>query len=57
MASLYELCDILIKGDYFLTLNGLLKVVRDASIKCKFSFKVLYKLNAALYSPEFYDVD
>jgi hypothetical protein len=49
MASLYELCDILIKGDYFLTLNGLLKVVRDASIKCKFSFKVLYKLNAALY--------
>jgi hypothetical protein len=42
MASLYKLCDILIKGDYFLSFDDLLKVIRDASIKHKFSFKVLH---------------
>jgi hypothetical protein len=41
--SLYELCNILIKGDYFLTFNDLLKVIYNAFIKHKFSFKVLYK--------------
>jgi hypothetical protein len=42
MAFLYKLRDILIKGDYFLSFDDLLKVIRDASVKHKFSFKVLY---------------
>jgi hypothetical protein len=32
-----------VEGDYFLTFKALLKVIRDASIKHKFFFKVLYK--------------
>jgi hypothetical protein len=32
-----------IKGDYFLTFKDLLKVIRNASVRHKFSFKVLYK--------------
>jgi hypothetical protein len=43
MASLRELCDMPIKGDYFLTFDDLLKVICDASVKHKFSFKVLHK--------------
>jgi hypothetical protein len=43
MASLYKLCDIPVEGDYFLTFKDLLEVIRDASIKHKFSFKVLHK--------------
>jgi len=43
MASLHELRELLIVGDYFLSFDDLLKVVCDASIKHKFSFKVLYK--------------
>jgi hypothetical protein len=43
IASLYKLRDILIEGDYFFTFKDLLKVIRDASVKHKFSFKVLYK--------------
>jgi hypothetical protein len=43
MASLHELRELLIIGDYFLSFNDLLKVIRNASIKHKFSFKVLYK--------------
>jgi hypothetical protein len=42
MASLYKLRDMPIKGDYFLSFDDLLKVIRDASIKHKFSFKVPY---------------
>ncbi len=43
MASLYELCELPIKRDYFLSFKDLLKVVRDISIKYKFSFQVPYK--------------
>jgi hypothetical protein len=43
MAFLYELCNMPVKGDYFLSFNDLLEVIRDASIKYKFSFKVLHK--------------
>ena len=43
IASLYELRELLIIRDYFLLFNDLLKVIRDISIKHKFSFKVLYK--------------
>ena len=43
MASLYELRKLPIVGDYFLLFDDLLKVVCDASIKDKFSFKVLHK--------------
>jgi hypothetical protein len=43
MASLYKLRDIPKEGDYFLSFNNLLKVIRNASIKHKFSFKTLYK--------------
>jgi len=43
MASLYELRELLIIGDYFLLFDDLLKVIRDISIKYKFSFKTLHK--------------
>jgi hypothetical protein len=43
IASLYELRELLIIRDYFLSFNDLFKVIRDISIKYKFSFKVLYK--------------
>jgi hypothetical protein len=43
MASLYKLRELLAKGDYFLSFDDLLKVVRDASIKYKFSFKIPHK--------------
>ena len=40
MASLYELRDMPKEGDYFLSFDDLLKVIYDASVKHKFSFKV-----------------
>jgi len=43
MALLYKLRELPIIGDYFLLFDDLLKVVCDASIKHKFSFKVLHK--------------
>jgi hypothetical protein len=43
MASLYELRELLIKGDYFLLFDDLLKVICDAFVKHKFSFKTLHK--------------
>jgi hypothetical protein len=43
ISSLHELRDIPVKGDYFLTFNDLLKVIRDASVKHKFSFKVPHR--------------
>jgi hypothetical protein len=43
MASLYELRDMPKEGDYFLSFDDLLKVIRDAFVKHKFSFKTLYK--------------
>jgi hypothetical protein len=43
MASLYKLRDISVEGDYFLSFNNLLEVIRDASVKHKFFFKVLHK--------------
>ena len=43
IASLYKLYDMSIEGDYFLSFNDLLKVIRDAFVKYKFSFKILYK--------------
>jgi hypothetical protein len=43
MASLHELCDIPNEGDYFLSFDDLLEVIRDASVKHKFSFKAPHK--------------
>jgi hypothetical protein len=43
MALFYKLRELLIKGDYFLSFDDLLKVIYDAFIKHKFSFKTLYK--------------
>ena len=43
MASLYELRELPIVGDYFLSFDDLLEVIRDTSIKHKFSFKLLHK--------------
>jgi len=43
MASLYELRELPIVGDYFLSFDDLLEVICDVSIKHKFSFKVLHK--------------
>ena len=43
IASLHELREVLVQGDYFLTFDDLLEVIRDASIKHKFSFKTLHK--------------
>ena len=43
MASLHELRELPNEGDYFLSFNDLLKVIRNTSIKYKFSFRTLYK--------------
>jgi hypothetical protein len=43
MASLHELRDMPKEEDYFLSFDDLLKVICDASIKHKFSFKTPYK--------------
>ena len=39
MASLHELRELPLEGDFFLSFDDLLEVIRDASIKHKFSFK------------------
>jgi hypothetical protein len=50
MASLHELRDMPIEGDYFLSFDDFLEVIRDASVKHKFSFKVPHKdTNRARY--------
>ena len=43
MASLHELRELPIQGDYFLSFDDLLEVIRDASVKHKFSFKTPHK--------------
>jgi hypothetical protein len=43
MASFHKLRDLLKEGDYFLSFDDLLKVIRDAFIKHKFSFKTAHK--------------
>jgi hypothetical protein len=43
MSSLHELRDMPVEGDYFLTFDDLLEVIRDASVKHKFSFKVPHR--------------
>jgi hypothetical protein len=43
MASLHELREIPVQGDYFLSFDDLLEVIRDASVKHKFSFKTPHK--------------
>ena len=43
IASLHELRELPIEGDYFLSFDDLLEVIRDASVKHKFSFKTLHK--------------
>jgi hypothetical protein len=43
MASLYELRNMPKEGDYFVSFDDLLEVIRDASVKHKFSFKTLHK--------------
>jgi hypothetical protein len=37
MASLHKLRDMPVEGDYFLSFDDLLEVIRDASVKHKFS--------------------
>ncbi len=43
MASLHELRDLPAIGDYFLSYEDLLEVIRDASVKHKFAFRVPHK--------------
>lgn len=43
MASLHELRDLPSVGDYFISFDDLLEVIRDTSIKYKFSFQVPHK--------------
>jgi len=43
MASLHELRELPLEGDFFLSFDDLLEVIRDASIKHKFSFKNPHK--------------
>ena len=43
MASLHELCELPNESDYFLSFDDLLEVIRDVSIKYKFSFKTPHK--------------
>jgi hypothetical protein len=43
MALFHKLRKLLIRGDYFLSFDDLLKVIRDAFVKHKFSFKTPHK--------------
>jgi len=43
MASFYELRDMPVEGDYFLSFDDLLEVIRDASVKHKFSLRYYIK--------------
>jgi hypothetical protein len=43
MASLHELRELPKEGEYFLSFDDLLEVIRDASVKHKFSFRTLHK--------------
>jgi hypothetical protein len=43
MTSLHELRELPKEGDFFLLFDDLLEVIRDVSIKHKFSFKNPYK--------------
>jgi hypothetical protein len=43
MASLCKLRELLIEGDYFLSFDDFLEMIRDVSVKHKFSFRTLYK--------------
>ncbi len=43
MASLYELRELPIEGDYFLSFDDLLEAIRDVSVKHKFSFRIPHK--------------
>jgi hypothetical protein len=43
MASLYELRELPVQGDYFLSFDDLFEIIRNASIKHTFSFKTPYK--------------
>ena len=43
MASLYELRDLPIEGDYFLSFDDLLETIRDVSVKHKFGFRIPHK--------------
>jgi hypothetical protein len=43
MAPLHELRELPKEGDYFLSFDDLLEVIRDASIKYKFSFRTPHK--------------
>ena len=43
MASLHELRELPVQRDYFISFDDLLKIIRDASIKHKFSFKTPHK--------------
>ena len=43
MASLHELRELPVQGDYFLSFDNLLGAIRDASVKHKFSFKTPYR--------------
>jgi len=40
MASLHELRELPINGDYFLSFDDLFEAIRDASVKHKFSFRI-----------------
>jgi hypothetical protein len=50
MASLHELRDMPIKGDYLLSFDDLLEVIRDTSVKHKFSSTSLTKDPPVLWS-------
>ena len=43
MTSLHELRELPKEGEYFLSFEDLLEVIRDASVKHRFSFRILYK--------------
>jgi hypothetical protein len=43
MSSLLELCELPFIGDYFVSFDDLIEVIRNVFIKYKFSFKLLYK--------------
>jgi hypothetical protein len=43
MASLHELSELPIEGDYFLSFDDLLETIRDASVKYKFGFRIPHR--------------
>ena len=53
MASLHELRELPLEGDFFLSFDDLLEVIRDASVKINSASRILIRIRNApgIYAP------